>query len=304
MKDKRKTEIKVGITVLIALLLFIWLFGWAKNITLHSDRQTITVRFDNVAGLESGDVVMVSGVRKGYVDKVSINGNEVHVMLSLDKEVVLKEDAVFGISMLDLMGGKKIDIKPGISEKIIDYSQIPNGIFYADISAVMAMLGSVQTDLISIIKEVQVTLKSMNSFLTDETFNNDIRASLHNLKNISVKMNIMIDENRKQMNNLITNSAEIANEVSTLLTENRENIESSMSELETLLKNTNEFLDKMNALVDETTEKRNNLGQIMYDEKMMEDIALTLKQVKELTKILTDQLQGKGINVEANIKLF
>ena len=49
MKDEKKTEIRVGLTVLFGILLFIWIFGWAKNISLKSTEQDINIRFDNVA---------------------------------------------------------------------------------------------------------------------------------------------------------------------------------------------------------------------------------------------------------------
>ena len=31
MKNERKTEIRVGLTVLVGILVFIWILGWAKN---------------------------------------------------------------------------------------------------------------------------------------------------------------------------------------------------------------------------------------------------------------------------------
>ena len=66
MKDQRKTEIKVGITVLLGLIIFLWVLGWAKNWTVNSQRKEIIVEFSSVAGLEVGDPVTINGVRKGY----------------------------------------------------------------------------------------------------------------------------------------------------------------------------------------------------------------------------------------------
>ena len=38
MRNPRAPEIKVGITVLLGILVFIWVLGWAKNFTLSSTR--------------------------------------------------------------------------------------------------------------------------------------------------------------------------------------------------------------------------------------------------------------------------
>ena len=79
MKDERKTEIRVGLTVLAGILIFIWILGWAKNISLKSDEQLINVRFNNVAGLEIGDLVTVNGLRKGYVQDMKVEPNNILV---------------------------------------------------------------------------------------------------------------------------------------------------------------------------------------------------------------------------------
>jgi len=133
MKDQRKTELKVGIAVIVGLILFIWILTWAKNFSLSTTEKSILVSFKNVSGLEIGDEVSINGVKKGFVDDFKIEGDNVIVKLSLENDTPIKEDAVFRIAMLDLMGGKKVEISPGSSGKLLDYSQVQAGTFYADI---------------------------------------------------------------------------------------------------------------------------------------------------------------------------
>ena len=57
MKDLRKTEIRVGITVIVGLLIFIWILSWAKNFSLSSNQKSLLVKFNSVAGLEIGDTI-------------------------------------------------------------------------------------------------------------------------------------------------------------------------------------------------------------------------------------------------------
>jgi phospholipid/cholesterol/gamma-HCH transport system substrate-binding protein len=160
MKDERKTEIKVGIMSIAALIIFLWILGWAKGFTFRSTENDILVRFPEVSGLEVGDYVTVNGVRKGNVKEIRVEGQSVLVKLEVRKDVELKEDAVFAVMMLDLMGGKKIEVKPGKSPNTLDYSAVQKGEFYADIPSVMSLLGSVQDDLLASIKDIRVTLTS------------------------------------------------------------------------------------------------------------------------------------------------
>jgi len=95
MKDQKKTDIKVGLTVIVALMVLIWVLGWAKNFSLNADRTHVNIKFQNVAGLEVGDNVTVNGVRKGFVDGIVTKNDYVIVQVSLDNDVKLKENAVF-----------------------------------------------------------------------------------------------------------------------------------------------------------------------------------------------------------------
>lgn len=304
MRDQRKTEIKVGMTVIVALIIIIWIFTWAKNYSLHANQNTFNVEFESVSGLEKGDPITVNGVRKGFVDEISINNDKAIVKAVIDPDIKLKKDAKFSILMLDLMGGKKIEIKPGVSEELLDPNKLQQGTFYADIPQVMAMVGSVEDDLVRIIKDVQVTLSSLNNFLTDKEFNSQIKSSLANLNEMTAKLNLMINENHKNINTLVKNTTQLTGEASSFLHENKDQISNTLAEVNTLVKKTNDLMEKVNDFSNETKNQKNNIGKLLYDEKLIDDLQTTLKQAKELTTTLNEQLKGEGINVDANIDVF
>ena len=77
MKDQHKTELKVGIAVIVGIILFIWILTWAKSFSLSTSDKNILVRFKNVSGLEIGDEVALNGVKKGFVDNFKVDGNDV-----------------------------------------------------------------------------------------------------------------------------------------------------------------------------------------------------------------------------------
>lgn len=301
MKDQRKTEIRVGITVIVGLIIFIWILGWAKNFSLSSNQKTLLVKFNSVSGLEVGDNVSVNGVRKGFVENFKLEGDKVIVSLSLDNDVKLQKDATFSISMLDLMGGKKVNINPGISSQPIDYNEVQTGIFYADIPEVMSMLGTVEGDIPAIIKDIKITLSSLNNYLTDNDLNTDIKSSLSNLNKASKKLNILLDENRKGINQLTQNTVKLTQNVNDFLDENKSSLKSSVEELHTVLTQTDSLLVSVNTFSREIKNKKNNIGKILYDDKLYDNLSQSLTQLNELTKILIEQLKGKGVNVDANI---
>lgn len=301
MKDDRKTEIKVGLTVLVGIIIFIWIFGWAKNFSLQSNDQILKVKFNNVSGLEIGDPVTVNGMRKGYVKEMVVGANDVIVELLLEKNIILKEDATFAVTMLDLMGGKKIEIIPGNSNQPLNTNRTSVGVFYADIPQAMSLLGSVQDDFVTVLKDVKVSLNSLNNYLTDEKLNKDVKQSLSNLSSLTQKLDLMLSENRNDLKSLSKNAVELTDKTNELLTTNKENINQLFVDLKSIVNKSDILLSDLNSLTKETKEQQNNVGKLLYDENFLNDLKATLKQVNELTSILVDQLKNDGINVDANI---
>lgn len=301
MKDQSKTEIKVGIMVIAGTILFLWILGWAKNFSFTATDKYLNIKFPTVAGLEIGDPVTVNGVRKGSVEDFKIESEDVIVKIKLDSDIELKKDASFAVTMLDLMGGKKINISPGDSPEAIDYNKIQQGLFDADVASVMSMLGRMQEDLNGTIKDVRVTLTSLNEYLTDQQLNENVKASVANLRALTNKMNVIIDQNQDDFRQITSNTVQITNDAKELLQTNKESIQNSVNSLQSVLRKSDSLLTKMNKLADETANKENNLGKILYDENLYKDLSSALKDVKTLTKIIVEQLQGKGLNVDANI---
>ena len=301
MKDQRKTEIKVGITVFFGLLIFLWVLGWAKNWTINSQRKEVNVEFSSVAGLEVGDPVTINGVRKGYVDEITIQGSKVKTLLSLEEDVVLKNDSKFSVMMLDLMGGKKVEINPGIGSADLDLSIVQHGEFVGDIASAMAMLGTVQNDLVNVIQEVKISLSTLNKTLTDQKFNADLKTSVSNLTLLTDNLNKLVLNNKEEINQLLKSGTELTKNANDFLKTNRDSISQTISSINNVLKVSKDLLVKVNDFMDKTDKNQNNLGKILNDPDLMNDLKTTIQQAKELIKILVDQLKSKGVEVNAHI---
>jgi len=63
----RKTEIEVGITVLVAIVILIMGVTWLKELSIASKVRIWTVTFPQSGGLAASDEVRVNGIRKGTV---------------------------------------------------------------------------------------------------------------------------------------------------------------------------------------------------------------------------------------------
>ncbi|WKZ71268.1 MAG: MlaD family protein [Melioribacteraceae bacterium] len=304
MKDDKKTEIKVGISLLVSIIILIWVIAWAKNVDIFSDQKELLVSFNSVAGLSLGDQVSVNGVRKGYVDQISNHGNNVLVKLILDNDVELKKDAQFSIMMLDLMGGKKIEVMPGDEAEPLDYNVTQTGHFAGDISTTMAKLGMMEENIRTIIEELTITLHSVNNIIGDDEFADNLKTSVASLRDLSYKTSLLLDENRKGIKSLLDSTNVLVSNSNKFIENNSVKISETIDQTSILLKNSNELISKIDKFFVEIKEQKNFAGKILYDEKFYSDLKTSVESLKELTLILIEQLKNEGINVDANISIF
>ena len=89
-----------------------------------------------------------------------------------------------------------------------------------------------------------------------------------------------------------------------LINENKDNVSASLGNLKTVLQKTDTLLTKFNSVATETTNRKNNLGKLLYDKEFYDNLNVSLKQLNKLTKLLIKQLQDEGVNVDAHISIF
>lgn len=304
MRSEKKTEIKVGITAFVAILLFVLIYGWAKNFSLNSEQLKLNVEFSTVAGLELGDLVSVNGVRKGLVDNITSGVNSAIVTIKFTEDVDLKEDATFSIMMLDLMGGKKIEINSGNTSVPINFSQTHSGNFSGDISTAMATLSSVETDLVEVIKELKLTLENVNYLFNSDGFLDNVKASASNLNELTRNMNTILKTNKKNFEEILENTKELTNKSNRLIDNNEKQIYSILNNLDSTLISSNLLVGKLNKISDEIVNSENNIGKLLYDDKLFDELVLSLQQIKEMTTIINQQLKNGGLEVKADVDLF
>lgn len=304
MKDTMKTNIKVGITVLIAIFILLYILGWAKRITIAGDYNVIKMKFNSVSGLEIGDHITVNGVKQGKVSDIILNGNSVIVKGLLPKKIVLKKDAFARVEMMDLMGGKKIEINPGNSDELFDINQLLEGKIATDIPGALSMVGNVEQDLKIIILDTRNLLEKINRSFTDEDMLTSLRASIKNLENISNQLNKLLIEHDKEISSTLKNLNNITSITDSLLVNNADSLFATMNSTKQLISNLNSLIVKIDTLLYQTTSGENNLGKALYNKDLYNNLNQSIDKLDKITTILLKQLEEKGIKVDAKLRLF
>lgn len=132
-----KQEVGVGAIVLVGVAVFLVGMFYLTGRSLGATGIKVDVTFESVAGLKQGDPVLVSGVKKGRVARVSLERvKSVRVTLELSRDVTPHIDASAAVASLDLFGAKYIDYNPGSREELLASGRVITGSRPPDITDV------------------------------------------------------------------------------------------------------------------------------------------------------------------------
>ena len=118
--SKGKLELSVGIFVLIGLACLTYLAVHLGRMEVFGKGYQVSASFDNISGLKTGAAVEVAGVEVGRVESIQVTSeNRAKLTLSIDPDIILKEDAIASIRTKGIIGDKYIKLSPGYAEKTI-----------------------------------------------------------------------------------------------------------------------------------------------------------------------------------------
>lgn len=117
----------LGAFVVISLGLLLWL---AKSIGALGRKpgNHYEVHLDQAAGLVEDNAVKIAGVKVGEVAEVAVEGDGAFLVLRVDEDVEIHEDAVALVRAKSLLGEKYLQIEPGTpgTPLLTDGSEIVN----------------------------------------------------------------------------------------------------------------------------------------------------------------------------------
>lgn len=199
-------HLKVGLTVVFALLIFALLIFMVSNYHVFQAGKTFFVTFNFANGLAAGAPVMVNGLEVGNVEQLGFTEEEGNVKVRLtvwvndDARVYANSKAY--INTLGLMGEKYLEITSGEGmEQPIAEGAILDGSDPLRQDEMLAIAGD-------LIREFQRSINAVNAIIAQEGTREDIRDSLHNLKNITTTLDRLLAQNQSNITTILTNFSE------------------------------------------------------------------------------------------------
>lgn len=237
------------------------------------ESHEVTIHFPNANGLRAGDSVLVAGVRWGKVKTLEYvaetdAARRIRVTASLEAPLTIREGHSFEIRDATMLGGRLVVIDPG-----------PPGA--PEVAGTGGYLGTVSGNPLDALGD----LVNQNSEALTETIDNlnaftsDLRTSQGLLGKI-VNDQKMADDFASAVENLQSVSEQLASGQGTigkLMTD-----DSLYNDLSEIGSNLNALIAEAREVVGELKEGDGLLPRLLNDEKMADDIAVTVADIRDV----------------------
>ena len=194
-------KVRLGLFIIVGVVLFvlgIFIIGKQKN--LFDPVFKLSANFQNVSGLQVGNMVRFSGINIGTVDNiVIINDSTVKVEMNLKEEVqqFIKSDSYAGISSEGIIGDKVIVLSQGnSSSKVVKNGQRIASVEPVETDAIMKSIQVTADNAAIVTDEMAALLMSINNgegtlgrLMKDEKMAENIDQTIVNLKKSSKGLN-------------------------------------------------------------------------------------------------------------------
>ena len=310
MNKERAIELKVGIVTLAAIIIFIVGMILSSDMTV-TDSQIVNFRFPNSGGVKQSSPVMVNGVKRGSVVSVKNDGPTVLISAEIDDLSDFKTDASARITILEITGGKKIDVFPGRSSDLFSPHNEITGTTPGDIAEVVAMFGEVADNAKNLIKSLDTITSVTAELLGDKNTTVQLRNIIANTNSTMARMNRFLANNLGDIDATVANLKTISEELKLSFSKNSPKIDSLIIKFDQtvdytsgLLKSAESAISKSDLLLDDLNHISKAVSQgdglankLIYGKKFANNLDSTMIRLNELI----EKLDEHGVNV--NVRL-
>jgi phospholipid/cholesterol/gamma-HCH transport system substrate-binding protein len=280
--DKHTAELRVGILIILALIIFGYGIIWIKGYKFRAEHYTLEVLFPRVGNLGIGDPVSVLGVDKGEVKEIRLKGGDVLVTLSMASDVTLKEDATFTVKNIGLMGERFIDVESGHSDTLLNRSFPAKGYYDTGIPEVMGLTGRA-------VEEIRELVKILRGSVINEGTALQVNDIITKLQKITTETYELLGGNKEKIGSAVEDLSQTSKDLRTLVQANKGKLETTVDNFEKSSRGLAEAassLEELSANLKSITAKleseEGTFGMLLKDRSLYDDLKKTTADLDSL----------------------
>lgn len=296
---KASKEIKIGLTVIVAVAFLIFGINYLKGVNLFNNNREYKAKYTEVDGLVTASPVIFRGMKIGQVTEIEIQegGKSIMVTFVIDNDdIKIPIDSRATIFSADLLGTRAINLDFGKSEKIAEPGALLKGGNQQSLGdrvdqeiapikkKAEELLGSIDT-LVTIVKKVIGDNKSGldASIQSVQRTLRSIERTAENLDGFVAEERGKLSVTFSKVQSFATNMANNNDKITSLIN-NLEKVSSGVAESDIggTLKKLNTTLGEINAILAHVKEGNGTLGKLINSDSLHNALIATNQKVQDL----------------------
>ena len=286
---KLSREIKTGIIVIGGILLFVMGFTFLKATPIFNNSKTFYAIYSHVGGLQPGTQISINGFNVGNVNKITFkNGSgKLLVAFSVDSDFEFSKNSIAELYDTGIIGGKGIQINPVFDGAPIAQSgdTLSSNIKPGLTDLLQQKLAPLQSKIEGAVSNADSLLVNFNDVLDEDTKRNlresikGLNTTVQSFQSSAATLNTLLADNKNKLDSSITNINTITTNFSVLSDSIAEvGLTNTIRSLESTISN----LDKMLAKIEKG---EGTLGKLVNNEELYNNLS---EASKELDLLLQD----------------
>jgi phospholipid/cholesterol/gamma-HCH transport system substrate-binding protein len=292
---KISNEVKVGATVLLTLVVFVWLFNFLKGKDFLKSTAIYYTVYKKVGGLAESSPVEVNGFKVGVVrsiDFIDAESGRLLVEFSVNKNFKLPKNTVAEIVPVSLLGGMKVQFVYGNGPGT--YSEgdtIPGRLAESLMDKIDTEILPVKEKISNLIVVLDSVISSINEVMNDD-FKKGLSGTIANLNSTTQSLDKIIGSKEKELTATLDN----VNKFTKMLSDNSEKMSKTFSNLEAItdtiaaadlyksVSNLKASLEKAALLMDNLNKGKGTAGQFLTNDTLYTNLTNSLESLNVLLK--------------------
>ena len=279
-------EIKTAILVIASILLFIWGYSFLKGRDLFTNYRTLYVQYDNVEGLASSAPITLNGLSIGKVTAIKIDNTtgKLTVEMQIKSDFPISKSSIAEIYSSNPIGGKQIAILPNLADKskTVSGDYLKSSTKAGMLDALSGQIEPIKNKIEILLDNANVMLKNVNQVLDEKTKAN-LKSSIENLN----KTLSEFSEASKNVNSLLVNNKEKFNGTMTNLNKasaNFSKISDSLAQIKMgkTVKNLEKTLAKVDLIMSDLQNGKGTMGKLLKDDALYSNFSKTSRELELL----------------------
>jgi phospholipid/cholesterol/gamma-HCH transport system substrate-binding protein len=292
---KISNEVKVGVTALLTILVFIWLYSFLKGKNLFSSTNSYYAVYDQINGLAESSPVEINGYKVGVVQSIVFlndGSGRLVVKMSVSKGFDLPKKTVAKVTTASLIAGMKIKLVFGGGPEVYKSGDTIPGILEEGIlSKLGTELVPIKDKIISMIEVLDSVLASIHALINPELSKN-LNGSMANLNHFTKNLDDVLGSREAELKSMLADLSKF----SKMLSDNSGKLGTTLTNLETIsdtlvaadlyttVTNLKTTLEKTSQLMEGVNKGKGTAGQLFTNDSLYKSLNNGIASLDSLLK--------------------